>query len=511
MIQTDDIMNNLNDIILDLTSEEQQRFINYLEKKNRRNDSKNIQLFKLLVKGEFSSKEICFKIYKSLKLNAYHALRKRLYRSLIDYVANLNLEGVSSIDMQIIKYILASRTFLQQRQYKVAYNILNKAEALAKEHYLFALLSEIYHTQIQYSYSYEEIDIDDLILKFQGNEKNHHLENQLNIVYAKIRQILNEISFQGEVLDFQNILNNTLREYNIDINESLSFKSLYQLMSIVSISAFVTNDYLKIEPFLLNTYKSILLHKHKHKQLYYHIHVVYIIANTLFRNKKFSESLDYLEQMHSLMHERKKKFYNSFKLKHKLLLALNLNYSNKQQLAIETIKPIINKNYSDIESLLNIKLSLITFYFQNENYKEAYGILSKLYHTDQWYIKKAGIEWVIKKNMIEILLHIELQNLDLVESRITSFKRSHFKYLKNIKQDRAITYLLLIESYYKNPEKVSKNQFRTKVESSFEWVKAEQEDIFVMSFYAWLKSKMDNNKLFPTTLDIISLARTVNT
>ena len=503
-------MNHLNHVFLDFTKEEQQSFLHYLEKKNKRNDFKNIQLFKLLVKNELSSKEICFKLYKSNKQNAYHALRKRLYKSLIDFVANVNLEEENSIDMQIIKYILASRALFQKGQYKLAYNTLNKAETYANEHYLFTLLNEIYHTQIQYSYTYKNLDIDSIILKLKENQKNHHLENQLNIVYAKIRQTLNEISFEGEVIDFQSILNNTLKEYNIDTNESLSFKSLYQLMTIVSISAFVTNDYLQIEPFLLNRYQSIKVHKHKDKQLYFHIHVIYIIANTLFRNKKFKKSLEYLQQMHELMQEKKKKHHNSFKLKYNLLLALNINYLNKQQLAIETLKPLVSKNHSDIESLLNINLSLITFYFQNEEYTKAHHVLSKLYHTDQWYIKKAGVEWVMKKSLIEILLHIELENLEFVESRIISFKRSHFEYLKSIKQDRAITYLLLVEAYYKNPEIISGHEFRNKVESSFEWIDAEQEDIFVMSFYAWLKSKMDNKKLFPTTLYIISLAQTVN-
>jgi len=503
-------MNNISDIVLELTTEEQQRFVNYLEKNNKRSDAKNIQLFKLITSNEFSSKEICFKLYNNNKQNAYHALRKRLYQSLIDFVANVSLEEENSIDMQIIKYILASRVFLQQGQFRIAYNILNKAETLANEHYLFALLSEIYHTQIQYSYSYKEIDLNHLISKFQENQKNHHLENQLNIVYAKIRQILNEISFKGEVVDFQNILNNTLREYNIDINESLSFKSLYQLTTIVSISAFVTNDYLQIEPFLLNTYQSILHHKHKEKQLHYHIHVVYIIANTLFRNKKFSESLNYLQQMHVLMDEKKKKHFNDFQLKYNRLLALNLNYSNKQQLAIETLEPIFNKNHSDIESLLNINLSLITFYFQKGDYKNAHGVFSKLYHTDQWYMQKAGVEWVIKKSLIEILLHIELQNIDLVESRIASFKRSYFKYLKSINQDRAITYLLLIESYYKNPEIASQSKFRNRIESSFEWIDPIKEDIFVMSFYAWLKSKVEETELYATTLDLIRSSQIVN-
>ena len=41
-------MNDLNTIISTFSSEDQQRFISYLEKKNKRSDTKNIQLFKLL-------------------------------------------------------------------------------------------------------------------------------------------------------------------------------------------------------------------------------------------------------------------------------------------------------------------------------------------------------------------------------------------------------------------------------------------------------------------------------
>ena len=102
----------LNAIVATLTVEEQQRFISYLEKKNRRNDIKNIELFKLLVQDELSSKELCVKLYKSDNKDAYHALRKRLYQSLIDFIANINMDEEKAIDMQIIKFILASRSFL---------------------------------------------------------------------------------------------------------------------------------------------------------------------------------------------------------------------------------------------------------------------------------------------------------------------------------------------------------------------------------------------------------------
>lgn len=497
-------MNDLNAIISTFTSEEQQHFIAYLENKNKRNDVKNIQLFKYLINEELTSKEICYTIYKKEKTNAYHALRKRLYQSIIDFIANKSLQVENSADMQIIKYILAARKCLQHKQYKIAYKILDKAEQEAIDHHLFPLLNEIYHTKIQYAYAYSMVSLDEVVILFKRNQKKLFIEDELNIVYAKVRQALNSITYEGKILDFHTILNTIFQEHNISINDSMSFKSLYQLMSIIGFSAFATNDYLKTEPFLINTYKSIRNYKNKDKQVFYHIQILYLIANTLFRNKKFEESLHYLELMYLEMHRLKKKHYNTFKLKHSLLKALNLNYSNQQDNAISLLEPLILIKHEDIESLLDINLSLITFFFQKGDFKKAHHLFSKFYHTDHWYHEKAGKEWVIKKNLIDILLQIELKNIDLIESRLLSFKRAHFKYLRDIKQERAIIYLSLVEHYYKHPEKVTSNQFKETVENSFDWIDKQKEDIFVMSFYAWLKSKMEQQDLYTTTLNLVS-------
>lgn len=104
-------MTDLNAIVSTFSSEEQQQFIQFLEKKNKRKDTKNIQLFKLLVKNNLSSDALCTSLYKTNNKSAYHALRKRLYHAIIDFVANINLEEGHSIDMQLIKYILAARAF----------------------------------------------------------------------------------------------------------------------------------------------------------------------------------------------------------------------------------------------------------------------------------------------------------------------------------------------------------------------------------------------------------------
>jgi|TARA_B110000967_G_scaffold209848_1_gene268082 hypothetical protein len=95
-------MINLKEIIIGFTEEKQQEFISYLDKKNKRKDAKDIQLVNLLRIDALLSKEICIKIYGKENKTTLHALRKRLFDSIINFTANTNLKEESSVDMQLI-------------------------------------------------------------------------------------------------------------------------------------------------------------------------------------------------------------------------------------------------------------------------------------------------------------------------------------------------------------------------------------------------------------------------
>lgn len=494
----------LKSIIDAFSVEDQQKFIAYLQQKNKRKDTKNIELFRLMTKPELDSKSFCRQLYKVDNCNAYHALRKRLFQSLIDFTANKNLEDENSTDMQIIKYILASRTYLLQKNYEIAYKILDKAERLADEHLLFPILNEIYHTKIQYAPNYPKIDLDNLILKQKENRKKHILEDQLNIVYAQLKSVLNSMSYQGKAINFEAELESILKNYNIELSETLSFKSLYQILAIVNISALATNRYYEIENFVLKSYNILKDKKDTEKQLFYQIHIVYIIANTLFRNKKFEASLSYIQEMKELMKLKKATYQKEFILKKTLVEALNYNYLNNQNKAIDIVELVIKKKHSDIEALLDLHLSLLMFYFQKEDFTKAKSVLAKFYHTDQYYIEKAGIDWVIKKNLAEILLYIELNEDDLFYSRLKSFKRKYTSYLKQINQSRILNFVNYAERLYQKPETMMDINFSLKLKSTFESNTIHKEDIFVISFYAWLKNKAEGNNLHNTTLNLIN-------
>ncbi len=498
---------NLDIVISSFSVDECTKFISFLNKKNKRTDVKNIQLFKLLRTNEYTSKEICIQLYPNNKKDAYHALRKRLYESIIDFLATLNLEEENSDKIEIIKYIIVARSFLQQQQFKLAFKLLQKAETIAKEYQLYLYLNEIYHLKIQFSHANTADNLPKLITDFKENQQLYFIEEELNIVYAKIRQVLQKITYKGEVVNFKELFEAVLLEQNITINETLSFKSLYQLLTIASISAFITKDYLQIESFMLETYELLKEHPNKEKERFYHIQVLYMISNTLFRTKQFQKSIQFLKLMEIEINQNKRKYHKLFTPKYYLLYALNLNYTNKQNEAIELLTPTLKQKNNNIETSLDVYLSLIVFNFQREDVQKAYKLLYKLYHTDTWYTEKVGKEWVIKKNLIELLLLVELDYFDLFENRLARFKRNFSTYLKEIQQERVLLFLKHVAFFYQNPKEFATAAYVNEIENSFEWIDAKREDIFVMSFYAWLKSKIIKKPVYTVTLDLIAQAQ----
>lgn len=119
-------MSSISNIIQQFSEEEQQEVVRFLKKKNRRGDTKNIQLFKLLASGNIE--DIDIQLYGKPARNAYHALHKRLQDSIIEFVAAKSFEGETSEELDILQLLLASRIFFEQKQYKIALKTLSKAE-----------------------------------------------------------------------------------------------------------------------------------------------------------------------------------------------------------------------------------------------------------------------------------------------------------------------------------------------------------------------------------------------
>ena len=118
-------MNSLNDIVSLMTSEEKQSFKTHLRSRNKRGDVQNVRLFKMIETDDINIEEKF--VAGKANRDAYHALRKRLYDTLVDFMANRAFEKGTSEPHEVLRLIVVSRLFFEHKLYKAAFKCLAKS------------------------------------------------------------------------------------------------------------------------------------------------------------------------------------------------------------------------------------------------------------------------------------------------------------------------------------------------------------------------------------------------
>ncbi len=481
-----------------LNASEQRDFIRYLTKRNKRNDTRNTDLFKALLKGKESS------IKAEIGQNAFNVLNKRLSDRLLDYMAVGMLETHATKEIDILKQLLVARKLIAHRQFKLAFRLLKKAEERAEEIKDYALLNDIYQTLVEYSYHHLAPD-QELIFRNHAKYREEFLhQERLNMAYAAVRKAFQNAQTENLEIDLEVLLRENYERFGVSKEQGYNFQTLYQLTQIADIAGSHSRDYHSIDLFFLDQLKSLkggVLDNEKY--LIYHIDVLYLIANIYFRKKDFSRSLLFLEDVYEQMQRYEKRFYKEREVRYLTLLALNYNFTDHHVEALQALEPLLDRSDLSHKELLNPMLVLVMIYFQQNELEKAYKLLTKFQQSDGWYDKAIGREWNLQKRYIEILLHIELGNIDYVDACINSFTRKYGNHFKSAGDTNVLPFLKLVKRYYHDPEIIHTEQFKERVEGSIVWKDKAQEDIFLMCFYAWLKSKMEKRPLYSTTLELI--------
>jgi hypothetical protein len=493
------MINKIKDILPILSKTDRQNFIDHLNKLNKIKNPKNIKLFKLLL----TNKENELKL--EMGSNAYNVLNKRLTDSFLDFISNLIFEAEASKEIKIMKHIFLSRKLFTHSNHKIAFKLLSSIEKEAINLDDPVLLNEIYHTLIQYSHLDSAPEQHLIFEKFKTNQLNLLQTEQLNMAYAVIRKTFKSNEQSTDTIDLNTLVNTTFKTYDVKIEESINYKSLYQLAEILDLNSSNHKNYHTVDLFFIDKLDNINLdNKETSKHQIYHIDLLYIIANIYFRQRNFELSAFYLNKMHIEMERFDRAYYKSRIIKHNTLLALVLNYNGDHSKALSILENLISTFGFNQKELPLPTLVKIMIHFQQNQLIEANKLLIKLNQTDNWYIKNIGLEWVLNKKYIEILLHIEMGNIDFVDSRIQSLTRKYSNYFKFTNHFQVLPFLKLVKQYYHTPHIINTKEFKKTVEVSLKWKPNNEEDVFLISFYAWLKSKMDNEPLYETTLAIIN-------
>lgn len=492
-------MISINDLISIQNPKERIAFINFLSKRNKRHDTRNIALYKDYLKGDGKS------LLNEISSNAYNALKKRLTDQLIDFLASNFLSNELSSENQVIKLIAISRKLFSSNRIHTGFILLKRAEkiALTLDHH--SLLNEIYHSMIEHSHKSPKSDHASLFKKLEKNNEQFIAQERLSVLYASMHHQFNSGDFNIIPSSLHEMYESGLKTFGINPELALNFRSLNQLCILTDLYASQTKNYKRLDLFFEDNIRELQgSDKDTEKMLGYHIELLYGMSNIYFRKKDLKKSMFYLDQMDTQCIRYNAKYKKVWKARHVNLLALNFNFSGEFNKALELINDYLaNHLINETEKSL-LGLTLFMIHFQQGNLDDAKKIKNSFKKTDAWYLKQMGNEWLFNFKAMEVLLHFDLGDDQLAESRIQSFNRKYALRLKYEKTNPIWPFLLLVKSILLDSEFLFTEKFRMKVEKSIPW-KAEGEDFFNICFYAWLKAKMTKQSVYKTTLSLLNL------
>jgi hypothetical protein len=497
-------------IIQSFNKTEQKEFRKFIQRRRFKTNRIDLKLFDLFVSvndaNQVSKQTILTHLYGSsnVNLNPYHSVRKRLVKHLNDFIFIADIDNDESVAAEIGKNLILIKHLFAHDLHKQAWKYLKKSENIALKAELNGQLTAVYDIQIEY-YSPLRLNLtlEELVKKRMEVAELAKEDQNLRIVGSFVKQELTKVKKEAAELDLERILNLLLNTFDMQDSLFRRPKLRYNFVLIARGIILANKQFYAFEEYIIDNYKKIVASGYFNEKPSYRLNLLYIISHTLYRNKKVEEAKNYLAEMKVYLNEVSSSVFKKFNAKYYLLLAACENINGNLDNAICILEDLRKAKFYLKEDELNALLNLSVYYFQKNDFKMANKTILKIDKTDNWLEKNIGLEWRIKKNMIGLIYQFELGNFDLAYDRIISLERSNNDIFKTKKYNRIVIFLRLIKMVIVNPNLVTTTDFAQKVEDSFDWVGAKQEDLQAMSYYAWLKAKMLNDNYYSILLALM--------
>lgn len=494
-------MDELRQIISSFSEAERKEFRQFIQRNRFRESRKDLDLFDLIAKQSDAYEEI----YSDKKSrNAYHSLRKRLVQHLHDFIYVKGTVRDDSYESSIDRNLTLVKSLFDHQLEPLAWKYLLRTEAMAEKADLNQQLVLIYDLEIiHYNPKFLTSSLDKLIAKRNKASQFAQEEERMRIVGSLVKREFQKVKIEGLDLDLQKVIDRLLVRFDLDDTIFNRSRFLYDFVVLTRNVVLAEKNFFSFEPFVLRSYKRLeksgFFDNHNNE----HLTSIYFVCHTLYRNRKFNEALEFLEIMYQKLQTVNKGLQSLFNPRYLMLRAACKNFSGELRDSISILETLLQSDIKSNSEILNSKLNLAIYYFQLKDFKAANKILLNLGHTDKWCEKIMGVEWRLKKNLIEVFFQYELQKHDLAYDRILSIERSHRDLLKTRRYERVGVFLKLIKELIDNPDQVHSPAFFERVENSFVWIDIEQEDLQAVSYYAWLKSKMQKRDFYEVLLELI--------
>jgi len=485
----------IRDIIQILSLDDRKEFKQFINRQRSKKSRIDYDLFEILCENDsYPAKLIAERLYgEGYQMNAYHSVRKRLFKHLTDYLVTKRIEDDTTAASSVMGQLTVSRYLFENNNHRTAWHYLLKCEEMATNYELYDLLDNIINVQITYASSPYAPSFDSILEKWKTIRVLSEEDERVNIANTIIQMKLDDYRKNTTPIDLNAEVASVMKEYELQNIAIERPKIAHKIITMARSAILAKKEYYRFEPFVIDQYHRILMNSgFQKKDHLYKLDILYMIAHVLYRTRKFKESSKYLVEFLNAIKEYKGVYSNRFMPKYLLLNASVLSYMGKNDEAIHLLQNEIEHPTVKFkkESELDLYLNLAVYYFQQENFKSAIRTLHRIELSDAKCRKVMGYEWGIRKDLIEVLTQYEMGNVEIAFNRIKSMEKTYSDLLNTSIYARIKTFLGFIKDCINRPEWVSTDDYFNYVNQTLERWPLEKEDIQAMAFYCWLKAKM---------------------
>lgn len=486
-------MDILNQIIDLMNKEEVRHFKLFSARTQTKGVRKDLELFDYIRKNrdEYEEGDIFSKLYEGESKNPFYRLKNRLLGELNK---SLMLQHLDDDDIIFIFHLLSLARFFQHRNnYHVAFHYIRKAEKKAIHIENFELLDFIYSELIKLSHEIPEINPEDYIMKRKENREqlNHYREID-DILAAVIYRVKISHEHPGERGALADLLQKTINDFSQNATVKNSAKLRFTLFQAVSGMLLSRRDYATLEEYLIPTYQEFKddglftrrTHETKIKMLVY-------IVNTLSHRGKMQDAETYIAKLGEALEEHNRSHYKKF-LFYFYNAQIVLYQKFNQEKCIEILEMVVNEGTFEDQPLYDLlmRVNLSILYFDQKKYRKALKMLVRAGIHDAY--ANLGSTFRLRWSVYEIVLRLETDEFDLVESRLDKVKK---EFSDELAQEPFSTEARVLEFIRRMNDAVNIRQDEELVADIRAFLEetppeAETEDLTFLDYNYWLSEKI---------------------
>jgi len=454
---------------------------------------------------------------------AYYALRKRLMRALTEFLLLRQRQQDATATTSVRAQLTLAQYLFGAGVPRLAWATLRKAERLALDNEQFEALNAVYNVQIQYADSPHADPLDDLLRRRARNKHFADEEERAGLADAVLRQRLRQARLRGRgAVPADALLADILKEYDLREAFARSPSLLCRLMSIARQAMLLRGDFADFAVYIERCYRLMeRRHGFAPAQRAYQLRLLYMLAHALYRARRFADSLTYLEQGRAVLAAAPGRQFVELSARFTFLQAADYAFLRRNPDSIRLLEDALRaKPALPVADELTARLQLTFHYFAEGNFSKASQTLSSLDRTDHWLEQHLGLEWVLKHNLGELLIQLELGNADLALTRLRAVRRRLQELYPATEPApdgsvpaqpeggpycSVLTFLIFVREIIQDPAVARTADFAARVARIPAFLSEEREDLQVVSFYAWLKARVLGRRYYDVLLELAGL------